>query len=349
VAAAGGPATAAASGPVIASCRLKTLFLTGATGFIGSHAARYFLSRGWRVRALVRRPERPGLLPVGAEIVPGDLKDISPKPFEGADAVLHVAGVTKARRRTDYLAVNALGTEAMARAAAEGAPEATFVLVSSQSAAGPSRDGRPVRETDPARPVSWYGASKLEGERALERVWKGSWSIVRPSVVYGEGDPGMLQLFTTIDRGWAPILAGGACRIQLIWVGDLVRVLFAAAVEPKLSGRHGFAAGPPLTMKELALFVAALRRPPARALPLPVFAILAAGWIETAREAMTGRSRPFNRDKAREILQPDWICDAEPFLRDAGVGELRAWREGISGTIAWYRRNGLLASSFGEL
>ena len=334
---------------MIASCRLKTVFLTGATGFVGSHAARYFLSRGWRVRALVRRPERTGLLPSGAEIVPGDLKDVFPKALEGADAVLHVAGVTKARRRADYLAVNALGTEAVARAAAQGAPEATFVLVSSQSAAGPTREGRPVRETDLPRPVSWYGISKLEGERALERIWKGSWSIVRPSVVYGEGDAGMLQLFATIDRGWAPILAGGARRIQLVWAGDLARALFAAAVEPGLSGRRGFVAGPPVTMKDLALFVASLRRPPARALPLPALAIRAAGWIETAREVLTGRPRPFNRDKAREILQPDWICDAEPFLRDAGIGELRPWREGISETIGWYRRNGLLASSFGEL
>lgn len=334
---------------MIPSCRLKTVFLTGATGFVGSHAAGCFLANGWRVRALVRRPDRPGLLPAGVEAVTGDLGSVRPGAFEGADAVVHVAGVTKARRRSDYLDINARGTEAVARAAAAAAPAARFVLVSSQSAAGPSRDGRPVAESDAPRPVSWYGESKLEGERAVERVWKGSWTIVRPSVVYGPGDPGMLQLFALIARGWAPVLAGGSCRIQLIWSGDLARVLVAAAEDTALSGRRGFAAGPPVTTKELALYVGSLRRPGARTLPIPALAVRAAGWLESAREAVTGRSRPFNRDKAREILQPDWVCDPQPFLRDAGVEDLRPWREGIAETLGWYRREGWLNASFGEL
>jgi len=334
---------------VIPSFRLKTVFLTGATGFVGSHAASRFLAAGWRVRGLVRRPDRPGLLPAGVEAISGDLATLPPRAFEGADAVVHVAGVTKARTRADYLEVNARGTESLARSAREAAPGAKFVLVSSQSAAGPSIGGRPVGETDAPRPVSWYGESKLEGERAVERVWQGSWTIVRPSVVYGPGDPGMLQLFSVIARGWAPVLAGGACRVQLIWAGDLARILVAAADDPALSGRRGFAAGPPVTTKELSLYVGSLRRPRARTLPIPAVAVRAAGWLESARESITGRSRPFNRDKAREILQADWICDPQPFLRDVGVEDLRAWPEGVAETIGWYRRNGWLNASFGEL
>ena len=51
---------------------MRILFLTGGTGFVGSHVAREFLAQGWRVRALVR-PDRPGQLPRGVEVVPGDL------------------------------------------------------------------------------------------------------------------------------------------------------------------------------------------------------------------------------------------------------------------------------------
>jgi nucleoside-diphosphate-sugar epimerase len=282
-------------------------------------------------------------------VIPGDLTNVPAEAIEGADAVVHVAGVTKARSRSGYFEANAGGTEAVARAAAAASPSARFVLVSSQSAAGPSRDGRPVAESDLPRPVSWYGESKLEGERVLERLWKGSWTIVRPSVVYGPGDPAMLQLFSIIARGWAPVLAGGSCRIHLIWAGDLARVLFAAANDPGLSGRRGFAAGPALTMKELALFAGSLRRPPARMFPIPAFAVRAAGLLESARETITRKSRPFNRDKAREILQEDWVCEPEPFLRDAGVAELRPWREGIAETLAWYQRQGWLHASFSEL
>ena len=329
---------------------MGTAFFTGATGFVGSHAARFFLARGWKVKALVRRPDRPGLLPAGVEVVAGELADERyRKAIEGSDAIVHVAGTTRARSLGDYTASNVRGTEALVRAASETASPARFVFVSSQSAVGPSRRGEPVREEDAPAPVSWYGISKLEGERAVERGWKGSWTIVRPSVVYGAGDPGLVQLFATVAGGWAPVIAGGRRRIQLIWASDLARVLFAAATRPELAGRRGFAAGPPLAMAELVAFVASLRRPPARRVPVPALAVRCAGWVETFRETLTGRARPFNRDKAREILQPDWICDAEPLLRDAGIADLRPWREGIAETIGWYQREGWIRPAFGEL
>lgn len=282
--------------------------------------------------------------------MPGDIRGpVAPAAFAGCEAILHVAGRTNARSLEDYRAANAFGVENVARGASASAPGARFVLVSSQAAAGPSRDGRPVREEDSPRPVSWYGRSKLEGERILEGLWKGSWTIVRPSIVYGEGDPGMLQLFATVARGWAPILAGGRSRVQLIAAGDLARALVAAADGPRLEKRRGFAAGPAVGMGELVLYAASLRRPPARRLPIPGWAVRAAGWVETLREKATGRTRPFNRDKATEILQRDWLCDPEPFLRDADVVDLVAWKQGIAETIAWYQRAGWLAPAFGEL
>ena len=82
------------------------------------------------------------------EIVAGDLSDERPRDCgrcAGADAIVHVAGLTKARTLEDYREVNVAGHGAPARGApARGAPDAHFVLVSSQAAAGPSRGGRPV-------------------------------------------------------------------------------------------------------------------------------------------------------------------------------------------------------------
>ncbi len=329
---------------------MKTAFITGATGFVGSHAAGLFVAEGWRVRALVRDPGRPGLLPPGVEIVRGDLASGAyGASLEGCDAVVHVAGLTKARNLAEYRAVNAGATAVLVGVASLAAPSARFVHVSSQAAAGPSRGGAPVREGDAPAPVSWYGASKLAGEEAVVDGWKGTWCVVRPSVVYGPGDRGLLQLFRTVARGWAPIIAGGRRRVQLIGAAELARVLLAAATRAELSGRRGFAAGPPLEMGELVELVSSLRRPPARRVPVPEVALRAAGWFETIREALTRKSRPFNRDKAREILQPGWVCDPEPFLRDAGVGPLAPWREGIARTIAWYMAEGWLPGAFGEL
>jgi nucleoside-diphosphate-sugar epimerase len=329
---------------------LSTLFLTGGTGFVGSHTARRFLSEGWRVKALVRRPERPGLLPSEAEIVAGDLlaEKTYVRAMEGCDAVVHAAGVTKARALEDYLRTNALGTASAARAAASACSGAKFVLVSSQAAAGPSL-GRPVEESDAAHPVSWYGKSKLEGERAVAESFRGPWTVVRPCVVYGPGDAGLFPLFALAARGWAPILAGGRRQIQLIAAQDLARVLVAAAGRKDLSGRKGFAASETVTLGELAREIGSFRSPPARALSVPATVLRLAGLAESLREFVTRRSRPFNRDKAREVLAGDWTCDAAPFLSELGVSNLTPWTSGLLETWRWYVREGWLTAGFGEL
>jgi dihydroflavonol-4-reductase len=297
---------------------LKTVFLTGGTGFVGSHTAERFLADGWRVKALVRDPARPGRLPTGAEPVQGDLlaRDQYRPAMRGCDSVVHVAGAVKALDLEGFRAVNSRGVEAVALTAAEACPGARFVLVSSQAAAGPAREGRVVTEADEPRPVSWYGLSKLEGENAVARLFPGPWCVIRPAVVYGPGDPGLLEMFRVVQKGIAPILAGGRRRLQLIAVQDLARMLVAAATRPDLAGRRGFAATDVVSMGDLARKIADLRCPPAKPFPVPAIAIRAAGAFESIRQWLTRRPRPFNRDKAREILQTDWLCDAGPMLRD---------------------------------
>ena len=250
--------------------------------------------------------------------------------------MLHCAGATRARSLADYRRVNVEGTDVIARAAAASCPAAMFVHVSSQAAAGPSRNGAPVREFDAPAPVSWYGRSKLEGELALAGRHPGPWCIVRPSVVYGAGDPGLLQMFSVVARGLAPILAGGRRRVQLLAADDLARVLFAAAQRPDLHGRCGFAAGDTVSQGDLVREIAALRTPRARTIPLPEAAIRVLGLVESVRQAFTRTARPFNRDKVRELLQADWLCDGEPFLRELQFTGAIRWRDGIRQTCRWY-------------
>lgn len=297
---------------------MKTVFLTGGTGFVGSHTAEQFLANGWHVKALVRDPSCPGRLPIGVDVVPGDLlsRDTYRAAMRGCEAVVHVAGVVKALNLQGYRRVNRDGAEAVVATAAAACPEAMFVLVSSQAAAGPARAGRAITEADPPRPVSWYGQSKLEGEEAVARSYPGAWCAIRPSVVYGPGDVGLLEMFRVVQKGFAPIMAGGGRRLQLIAVRDLARILVAAADRPDLAKRRGFAATDVVSMGDLVRGIAELRRPPVKLVPVPAIAIRAAGAVESVRQWITRRPRPFSWDKAREILQSDWLCDARPLLRD---------------------------------
>lgn len=317
---------------------MRTLFLSGGTGFVGSHVAQEFLAQGWRVRALVRRPERAGLLPGGVETVQGDLIDTDGyrRRLTDCAAVVHCAGATRARSLAEFRRVNVAGTEALVKAASEACPDAMFIHVSSQAAAGPSRAGVPVRESDPPDPVSWYGRSKLEGELAVARHCRGRWCVVRPSVVYGAGDPGLLPVFLAIARGVAPLLAGGHRRLQLLDVGDLARMLSAAAQRPDLHGRRAFAAGDTVTMGELVREMAALRTPRARTIAVPAAALRFLGLVAWLGEGVTRRVAPLNRDKVREMLQTDWLCEPEPFLRDLQIRPTTRWQDGIRRACRWY-------------
>ena len=325
---------------------MPVCFLTGATGFVGGHVARALDAEGWTVRALVRgdasRLQQIG--PKRLEAVSGDLSaaaDLS-AGLSGCDAIVHVAGVVKARTLAEYREGNARSTERLVEWGQRVCPEARFVLVSSQAAAGPARDGRPVVESDPARPVSWYGISKREAEEAVARGWKGSWIAVRPAVVYGPGDRGLLMMFQAAARGWLPVPAGGT-RIQIIFAEQAGLAIGRAAARRDLSGRTPFLCDPdPVTIRSLCTALARLRRPPARLLPIPNLVLRAAGALETVRETFTRRSRPFNADKAGEILAGDWLCESV-MAREIDLPAPIPLEDGLARTWHWYGDRGWLA------
>lgn len=320
--------------------------MTGATGFVGGHAARALLDEGWTVRALVRSD--PGRSPLLAglplEFVRGDLSGASDleSAVRECRAIVHVAGLVKARTLDEYRAVNVRATECLAAAAARAAPAAVFVLVSSQAAAGPARDGRPVAAADPARPVSWYGTSKLEGEQALRRAFAGAAIVLRPGVVYGPADRGLLTFFRMAAKGLVAV-PGGARRIQVIAAERAARAIARAAGRPELGGTTAFLCDPaPIGIRRLSEMIAGLAPRPARLLSVPDFVVRLAGGAETLREAITRRSRPFNADKARELLAGEWLC--QPGLqKELDLPGPVPIEDGLRDAWDWYLRQGWLS------
>ncbi|HEY6066598.1 MAG TPA: NAD(P)-dependent oxidoreductase [Thermoanaerobaculia bacterium] len=327
---------------------MPAAFVTGGTGFVGWHVAKALLAQGWTVRALARggSRRRSGLEELPVEIVAGDLSSRTElvRALAGCAAVVHTAGLVKARTLADYRAVNVGGTEDLLSAAREASPDAVFVFVSSQAAAGPARDGRPVGEGDPARPVSWYGRSKLEGEEAVAAGWKGPRIAIRPGVLYGPRDRGLLTYFRMAAGGVVPVPAGSR-RIQIGAVEETAVAVARAAGRPDLSGRVGFLCDPtPVTVSALASSIAAGAGRAVRMVPIPDAAVRVAGAVETLRERITGVSRPFNADKARELLAGDWLCDPGPMRRDLDVPASVPLDEGLRRAWEWYREKGWLGA-----
>jgi nucleoside-diphosphate-sugar epimerase len=326
---------------------MPTAFLTGGTGFVGGHVARALVAHGWTVRLLARNVVRAagGLLEgLPVETVAGDLSEggIPRSALAGVEAIVHVAGLTKARTLEDYREVNVRGTERLLEAAASAAPDALFLLVSSLAAAGPARGGRPVSDADPASPISWYGTSKREGEQALARTWKGPWIALRPGVVYGPADRGLFEYFRMAARGWVPVPARHA-RVQILGVDQVSLAIARAASRRDLGGATRFLCDPePVRLGELAGLIARLPRRPARLVAIPNAAVRLLGFVETAVETVSGRSRPFNADKAKEILAGDWLCDSGPLRRELELPAPVPLEEGLRATWDWYVGSGWL-------
>ena len=193
--------------------------VTGATGFIGRHLVVALHQAGFRLRLLLRRePDVPEwrVLPP-PEVVAGALDDEAAleRLVEGADGVIHLAGLIKAARRRDFFAVNRDGAAAMARAVGRVAPGARFVLVSSLAAREPQ--------------LSDYAASKRAGEDAVLEVLGERASVLRPSVVYGPGDRETLVFFQLAGGRLVPLLGSADARAAMIHVADLVRLIVAMA------------------------------------------------------------------------------------------------------------------------
>ncbi len=314
------------------------VLVTGASGFIGSFLAEALLRKGHAVTCLVRETsDLRWIRHLAVAFLFADLADRGAyaRRLRDFDIIFHVAGRTKADSEGAFFQANAEGTRLLVTAAAEENPELKrFLLVSSLAAAGPSRDGRPLTEGAAARPVSAYGRSKLEGERAaVSQAGSIPVTVVRPPAVYGPRDRDFLLLFKAVQRGVFP--SWGKCSYSLIFVEDLVRGLILAAENSEAAGNTYYLADRRVyTNDEIrsALSAALGRRAVRLRLPRFVLPVLAAGIQKFQKKGI------MNADKMQEIRFPHWTCSPERAAKDLGFGTETSLREGFTQTTAWYRK-----------
>jgi len=216
---------------------MKIIFISGATGFIGQRLVRAIDSN---VRVLSRKKQSD------YDTIVSDLQSavIPDNTLDDIDTVFHLAGFAHDMRDTSkivdlYYKVNVSATVQLANLAVKSGVK-RFVFVSSVKAGGNPPFGTCANEKDQKNTEDVYGKTKREAELKLLEIGKESGmhvSIVRPSLVYGPGVKGNLQLMLSgIEKGWFPPLPETGNKRSMIHVDDLVRAILLVAGDDRANG-----------------------------------------------------------------------------------------------------------------
>jgi len=323
------------------TARSDRVLVTGAAGFIGSHIVEALGQNGFAVRALVRKTSRREFLGPEVELAFGDVTDSDSlrAALAGVDAIVHCAGLTKARSPGDYRRVNRDGTERLLAASlAAPVPPRRVICLSSLAAFGPTREGRPIREDDEPHPVSDYGRSKLEGQRIAESFMKDlPVTVLIPPAVYGPRERDIYTYFKFARMGFLPFLGRRERLLSIVYVKDLARAVIASLVRPEGAGRSYFVDdGEVHTWRSFAAAISsAIGARPARVMvPRPMAHALAA--CADCVSLLTRKPPLLGREKMRELLETSWTCSAERIRRELGFSCEYPLARGIEETYRWY-------------
>jgi nucleoside-diphosphate-sugar epimerase len=301
--------------------------VTGATGFLGRHIVQALSHDGWTVRVLTRRdPIDPLWRDIEPEAVFGDLADDEAlaRLCDGADAVVHAAGLVKARSRAAFEKVNVEGARRIAAAAGS---QAHLVLVSSLAAREPQ--------------LSDYAATKRAGEDAAAALLGARLTVVRPPAIYGPGDRETLPLFQAAAESPVLPVFDPRTRIAVIHVADAARqIAILAGLEP--AGRtvalcDGHAEG--YSWVELMSTAAqAVGRSP-RLVRVPDAVLRALGAANLLARA-AGATPMLTPGKVRELLHRDWSLAPEELMPH--LPATFGLSGGFAQTVGWCRVTGSL-------
>ncbi len=312
---------------------------------MGSHMVELLLKQGHEVVCPVRSLSAlRNLAEVPATVITTDGMEETLANELPVDYVIHLAASTRSLDYEGYRKANVDYTRRLLQYFVdEERAQALkrFVLVSSQAAGGPSLDGAPVKESDPLRPVSLYGRSKVEAEELVmsygDRL---PVTVIRPPTVFGPRDVDVLGVFRTARFGFVTYIAGPARMVSIVYVEDLVNGILKAALSPAARNRVYYMANPePVVWKEFSLLIARIlgRRAVAIPVPLALMRMVSVGGDILGR--VRGSAVLFRSEKLVEMEQLAWVCSSERAYRELQWKPRVPLEEAIRKTAQWYKDN----------
>ncbi len=334
---------------------MANVLITGASGFIGSFLVEEGLKRNFTVYAGIRKSSSRGYLQdPGIKFAEFDFsseasvrKTLEEYKKENIrfDYIIHNAGVTKAKRKEQFLEVNHGNTRNFIDALIGcGMVPEKFIFISSLAAYGPGdpSTGKPVTLDQEPKPIELYGKSKLEAERYITSLTDFPWLIMRPTGVYGPKEKDYYIFFQTIGRGLEPYIGFKKQILTFIYVKDLVRVIFDAMASAVVRKAYFVSDGNEYDGQTFAAITKRImgKKTIRFTVPLPLVKLIAitgetvAGWW--------GTIPTLNTDKYNVLKSTNWRCEHEPLQRDFGFKAEYDLEKGVREAVEWYKKEGWL-------
>jgi dihydroflavonol-4-reductase len=323
-------------------------FLTGATGFLGSHVARVLASQGAELRLLVRPTSNlKNLEGLHAETATGDLRDSASldKAISGCDTVFHVAADYRlwVRDPDEMYRSNVDGTRALLEVARKNGVR-RVVYTSSVATMGFTRNGNPADEDSPvalADMIGHYKRSKFMAEQLAINAGRSGMQVVvvNPTTPVGEQDikptPTGRIILDFLKRKFPAYVDTG---LNLVDVTECARG-HVAALEKGKSGERYILGGENLTLKQILDKLAAITGLSSPTVKLPYFFAFAAAAVD---ETITGRilhREPRATIDAVRMGRKKMFASSAKAERDLGWKIVPA-ENALRRAVDWFRNNG---------
>ncbi len=323
-------------------------FVTGATGFLGSHVARVLADQGAELRLLVRPTSNlRNLEGLKAETATGDLRDSASleKAISGCDTVFHVAADYRlwVRDPAEMYRSNVEGTRAIVEAARKNGVR-RVVYTSSVATVGFTGNGRPADEDSPvslADMIGHYKRSKFMAEQVALEAGRGGMNVVtvNPTTPVGEQDvkptPTGRIVVDFLKRKFPAYVETG---LNLVDVRECARG-HVAALEKGKTGERYILGGEDLTLKQILDKLGEITGLPSPTVKLPYVFAFAAGVVD---EAITGRML---RREPRATIDTVRMGRKKMFASSGKAGRELGWKivpvEGaLRRAVEWFKSNG---------
>jgi dihydroflavonol-4-reductase len=323
-------------------------FVTGATGFLGSHVARQLLSRGAELRLLVRPTSRvDNIADLPAERVVGDLRDLESlkRGMSGCEFVFHVAADYRlwTRNGQELYDSNVEGTRNVL-AAARDSDVRRVIYTSSVATMGFGNNGRLTDEKTPvtlSNMIGDYKRSKFMAEQIVIEAARGGQNVVvvNPTTPIGERDikptPTGRIVVDFLRRKFPAYVDTG---LNLVDVADCAQG-HLLAMEKAVPGERYILGGENLTLKQILDKLAAITGLPSPKVKLPYAVAYATGVVDTVVSGKMLKREP------RVTLDAVRMGRKKMFITSAKAESELGWNPGpvdgaLRRAVEWFRANG---------